>query len=105
MLGGYQIPSGTKVVSAGMVISNDGDHFDVDVDVDDDVDVDEEDVDEPIFPFSQHPYIQSGSDVSLLWNKGQTYYESWIKLCFSNTSDSVRYHRHQVKHSESEFLM
>jgi len=28
VLGGYQIPSGTKVVSAGMVISNDGDHFD-----------------------------------------------------------------------------
>ena len=28
VLGGYQIPSGTKVVTAGMVISNDEDHFD-----------------------------------------------------------------------------
>ena len=27
VLGGYQIPSGTRVVSAGMVISNDADHF------------------------------------------------------------------------------
>ena len=35
VLGGYEIPSGTKVVSAGMVISNDGDNFDDDDDVDD----------------------------------------------------------------------
>ena len=40
VLGGFQIPSGTKVVSAGMVISIDGDHFDGDVD--DDVDIDDQ---------------------------------------------------------------